>query len=118
MQAVLYARLFEKDPGVLKSVVSVSISMRTSPLLTHRPGRACIVGALYVGRDSLPTPEPTLHSLIDVLHTCMVWLADWQYLVGGFGDSNITDHVFWSAGVRLRHMRYLILSQATHSSSQ
>ncbi|EPT04447.1 hypothetical protein FOMPIDRAFT_1156616 [Fomitopsis schrenkii] len=64
MQAVLYARLFEKDPGVLKSVVALVF-------------------------------------LIDVLHTCMVWLADWQYLVGGFGDSNITDHVFWSAGLTI-----------------
>jgi len=63
MQTVLYARLFENDSGVLKSVVALVF-------------------------------------FLDVLHTCMVWVADWQYFVNSFGDTNITDHVFWSAGVR------------------
>jgi len=39
--------------------------------------------------------------LLDIFHTCMVWGADWMYLVQSFGDMNITDHVFWTAGVRL-----------------
>ena len=46
MQAVLYARLFENDSGVLKLVVSASISMLPSPLLIFRPGRAGIVSVL------------------------------------------------------------------------
>lgn len=43
----------------------------------------------------------------------MVWVANWQYFVSHFGDSNITDHVFWSAGVRLRNMHRLFLTYAT-----
>ncbi|KAH9921039.1 uncharacterized protein B0H18DRAFT_1121607 [Fomitopsis serialis] len=39
--------------------------------------------------------------LLDLLHTAMLWTADWMYLVAGFGDMNITNHVFWSAGVSI-----------------
>lgn len=38
---------------------------------------------------------------LDILHTCFVWAADWMYLVSSFGDMNITDHVFWSAGLTI-----------------
>ncbi|PCH43519.1 hypothetical protein WOLCODRAFT_138390 [Wolfiporia cocos MD-104 SS10] len=39
--------------------------------------------------------------VLDILHTCMVWAADWQYLVTSFGDTNITDHVFWYAVITI-----------------
>ncbi|KAI0940430.1 hypothetical protein AcW1_003628 [Taiwanofungus camphoratus] len=35
---------------------------------------------------------------LDIIHTAMVWAADYKYLVDSFGDINITDHVFWTAG--------------------
>ena len=47
----------------------------------------------------------------------MVWVADWQYFVTSFGDSNITDHVFWSAGVSLRNIYRLSVPHALYDSS-
>ncbi|CCM00145.1 uncharacterized protein FIBRA_02172 [Fibroporia radiculosa] len=38
---------------------------------------------------------------LDILHTCMVWAADWMYMVDSFGNMNITNHVFWPAGVTI-----------------
>ncbi|TFY54092.1 hypothetical protein EVJ58_g9064 [Rhodofomes roseus] len=31
----------------------------------------------------------------------MVWVADWEYFVASFGNTEITDHVFWSAGLTI-----------------
>ncbi|KZT03395.1 uncharacterized protein LAESUDRAFT_367869 [Laetiporus sulphureus 93-53] len=39
--------------------------------------------------------------ILDIVHTCLVWAADWQYCVDGFGSEDITDHVFWSAGLTI-----------------
>ncbi|KAH9944729.1 hypothetical protein B0H21DRAFT_450611 [Amylocystis lapponica] len=61
MQAVIYYRLFMKDPTIQKSMVAAVV-------------------------------------LLDLLHSCMVWAADWMYLVESFGDDQITDRVFWTAG--------------------
>ena len=33
--------------------------------------------------------------MLDLLHTAMLWTADYMYFVAGFGNMNITDHVFW-----------------------
>ncbi|KZT65925.1 hypothetical protein DAEQUDRAFT_813903 [Daedalea quercina L-15889] len=64
MQSVLYARLFENDSGILKSVV----------------------GFVF---------------FLDILHTVMVWVAEWEYFVSSFGNTGITDYVFWSAGLTI-----------------
>ncbi|PCH39550.1 hypothetical protein WOLCODRAFT_141307 [Wolfiporia cocos MD-104 SS10] len=42
-----------------------------------------------------------LIAFLDLVHTCLVWAADFQYFVDSFGDKNITDHVFWSAGLTI-----------------
>ncbi|EPS94690.1 hypothetical protein FOMPIDRAFT_1026104 [Fomitopsis schrenkii] len=39
--------------------------------------------------------------VLDVLHSAMLWTADYGYFVTGFGNTNITDHVFWSVGVSI-----------------
>ncbi|KAI0736374.1 hypothetical protein C8Q72DRAFT_252161 [Fomitopsis betulina] len=39
--------------------------------------------------------------ILDLLHTAMLWTADYMYFVKGFGNMNITNHVFWSVGVSI-----------------
>ncbi|KAI0732117.1 hypothetical protein C8Q72DRAFT_903021 [Fomitopsis betulina] len=60
--------------------------------------QAVIYARLFENDSSVLKLVVALVSFLDVLHTCMVWVANWQYFVSHFGDSNITDHVFWSAG--------------------
>lgn len=36
---------------------------------------------------------------MDFVHTVMVCIANWMYLIEGFGDVNTTDHISWSIGV-------------------
>ncbi|KZT08508.1 uncharacterized protein LAESUDRAFT_757742 [Laetiporus sulphureus 93-53] len=64
MQTILYARIFEKDATILKTIVATIFAL-------------------------------------DIFHTCLVWAAMWQYFVSSFGDANITDHVFWTAGLTI-----------------
>lgn len=37
------------------------------------------------------------YRFLDLLHTAMICLANWSYLIVNFGDRTISDFVFWCA---------------------
>ena len=37
----------------------------------------------------------SLPSFLDLFHTVLVCIGDWQYMIENFGNVDVTDHAFW-----------------------
>lgn len=75
MQGVIYFRMFHNDNRGIKLIVCAFCSS--------------LGGCERTGLQVLAL------LLLDMLHTAMLWTADYMYFVAGFGNMNITDHVYW-----------------------
>lgn len=42
-----------------------------------------------------PTRVDVADRILDLLHTVMISASNWDYLIMGFGDTSVADHIIW-----------------------
>lgn len=95
MQAYLYARVYRNDRLRLKSLVWLLPPRRSFYSILTINHRFYLFGMAKTRGSMLYTTLTVSLRLLDILHTVMVSISNWLYLIDSFGNQGVHDTIFW-----------------------